>query len=485
MSLGARLRSPLALASAVLALGLGLAAGFRSIPFDEGFASYYGWRIAQGEWPYRDFWAYYAPGQFFVLGALNRVFSPWGALLAWDFAVRLALPALLLVWAQALGAGKRAWIAWGFAAVAMLSSGFRGYALFPALALGLLSLLLMVRSQGRWTRLAAAGLAAGVAAFIRQDIGAYLALLALAWTLRAGWRAMAVWFAVAGAVVLLLWGGVIQQAGLAAVKAQVWDFPSRWLHAGYALPYPALLPPLREGLKPLAHGVHVWVQFYGTLLLAGWLAWQAWRLRAWDRLPLLGFALLLFSQALNRPDGIHRLPAWLGLLPLLAAGPWAWRLPVKVLGLLLALHWGAEPLSRYFVGVRDAMAPPADGGQAAMAQELQQRTRSDEAVFVVNSRMDRALVNDIELYVRARRRAGAQVVEFHPGLSTDEAVQRAMVQQLDANGVRWIVRCRRFDAFQEPNLSAVPASPYFDRWLDASFTPRLRHADYELLERRP
>ena len=50
-------------------------------PHDEGLMLQAGARIASGEWPYRDFWINYPPGQPLVLALLQRAFGP--SLLSW------------------------------------------------------------------------------------------------------------------------------------------------------------------------------------------------------------------------------------------------------------------------------------------------------------------------------------------------------------------------------------------------------------------
>src|SRR6202030_815242 len=50
-------------------------------PHDEGLMLQAGSRIASGQWPYRDFWTNYPPGQPLVLAGLQLVFGP--SLLAW------------------------------------------------------------------------------------------------------------------------------------------------------------------------------------------------------------------------------------------------------------------------------------------------------------------------------------------------------------------------------------------------------------------
>jgi hypothetical protein len=50
-------------------------------PHDEGLMLQAGARIASGEWPYRDFWTNYPPGQPLVLALLHEVVG--ASLLAW------------------------------------------------------------------------------------------------------------------------------------------------------------------------------------------------------------------------------------------------------------------------------------------------------------------------------------------------------------------------------------------------------------------
>jgi hypothetical protein len=50
-------------------------------PHDEGLMLQAGSRIAAGQWPYRDFWTNYMPGQPLVLALLQQIFGP--SLLAW------------------------------------------------------------------------------------------------------------------------------------------------------------------------------------------------------------------------------------------------------------------------------------------------------------------------------------------------------------------------------------------------------------------
>ena len=68
-------------------------------PHDEGLMLQAGERIADGQLPYRDFYANYGPGQYFLVGGLDVLFGP--SLLTWRI-VRVLLDAGVAVLAYAL-----------------------------------------------------------------------------------------------------------------------------------------------------------------------------------------------------------------------------------------------------------------------------------------------------------------------------------------------------------------------------------------------
>src|ERR1700722_14710174 len=74
----------IALQAGLLVLAAGLAA-FTIVqgisPHDEGLMLQAGSRIASGQWPYRDFWTNYPPGQPLVLALLQDIFG--ASLLVW------------------------------------------------------------------------------------------------------------------------------------------------------------------------------------------------------------------------------------------------------------------------------------------------------------------------------------------------------------------------------------------------------------------
>src|SRR5215212_10108808 len=132
-------------------------------PNDEGLMLAAAQRIADGQWPYADFWWFYPPGQSAVLGALWALLGP--SLLTWRI-VRVVLDAVVAVLAWRL-AGRRAGprvalLAWSVALLAMAYPS--GPHPFPAaLALALGALLTFE------TRPAVAGILAGACAWFRLE----------------------------------------------------------------------------------------------------------------------------------------------------------------------------------------------------------------------------------------------------------------------------------------------------------------------------
>src|SRR5918996_1218806 len=79
----------LLLAAAAALSGFTLLRGYG--PHDEGLMLAWAERVADGQWPYRDFWSNYAPGQTVLLAALTKVLGP--SLVTWRV-LRVAVDAL-------------------------------------------------------------------------------------------------------------------------------------------------------------------------------------------------------------------------------------------------------------------------------------------------------------------------------------------------------------------------------------------------------
>jgi hypothetical protein len=165
---------------------------------DEGLVLQAAARIAHGDWPYRDFWWNYGPGQPLLLAVLEPL-TGGPSLLVWRllWVVEVATAALLVFWlvrrAAALPWAIAAWAAALFVLVAARLP-------HPHVAVTVLALggLLLAR-----TRPAVAGLLAAIAVFFRPELGVFVvAAVGLAAGSSGGRRALTV--ASVSSVLLLL-----------------------------------------------------------------------------------------------------------------------------------------------------------------------------------------------------------------------------------------------------------------------------------------
>jgi hypothetical protein len=159
--------------------------------YDEGLALYGAGRTADGAMPYRDFWSMYAPGSFYALAALDRLFSETVFVGRCFDAVSRAL-IVVLVFAVVRRRSGSAWaLVGGLTALALLIGGPGMLAAtLPATAAALVAMLglehvLQCQRQPRqgnreveWTWVGT-GAAAGISAAFRQDLGLYLTLVCL------------------------------------------------------------------------------------------------------------------------------------------------------------------------------------------------------------------------------------------------------------------------------------------------------------------
>jgi hypothetical protein len=134
-------------------------------PHDEGLMLQAGSRIAHGQWPYRDFWTNYMPGQPLVLAVLQQIFG--ASLLAWRV-VRTLTDATVALLAYRLARRRApesyalaAWLAVAGAMAFPTGPGPNP----PALALAFGALLAARR------RPALGGVLAGIACLFRLEIG--------------------------------------------------------------------------------------------------------------------------------------------------------------------------------------------------------------------------------------------------------------------------------------------------------------------------
>jgi hypothetical protein len=439
-----------------------------AVVHDEGYAAYAAWRIHAGEMPIRDFFVNYAPGSFYVNAAFFGALGDKLAVLrSVDLLFRFCLAVFCGLAARRAGGGG----AFAFITATILLGPFNcyGYAVFPALVLALAGALAWLRAlerEGlRWAL--GAGALAGLTAFFRQDLGAYLsAALVLHAALSAGpggrpwaWRGLA-WAAAAGLLSgLLCFLPLLLAAGPAAFWRCLVEEPAA-LSAGVSvLPLPAPAAPLHwarewqeQGLGSALTGVQAWIAFYGGLAALGVAGAGALRrLTEKGAQAALLYSLLgafLLRQALNRAEMVHMMPMFLLALATLGGigSAWARRalLAAFTLGAIVipALAWTGYALQLRAL----PLAPAGPGAGLPLPEDLvgatdwvRGQTPAESRIYVANSAMERAYNNNMLFYFLAQRPCASYYAQVPPRLPPEHvaSVEAALQAPSTSAVVLW------------------------------------------------
>jgi hypothetical protein len=462
-------------------------------PHDEGLMLQAGERIADGQLPYRDFYANYGPGQYFLVGGLDVIFGP--SLLTWRI-LRVALDAGVAVLAYALvrrdAPEPFALGAWLTVAAAMA---------FPsiphpnptALALAFGGLLIAER------RPATAGALAGLAAVFRLDLGlAALAGVALLAGRRGLGRSVAAGLGV---------GAVLMAPVVLADPGAFWDQT-----IGFALDQQRLQRLPLPGAWDGGFEPNKILEFYTPyLLLAGsalWLAVAVVRrlpLRLWAPAPLAAAGVIYL---LARADVYHLVPLAAVLPVLLATAAAAERRAaragaavvtaalVAVLALIAVQGLDRKriqlldppPLATIDVDVADGVKAPTAEAHALteLSRYVRARVPAGDPVFVANPRFDLVRVGNPLVYVLVGRPNPTRYDVMQPGVVTTAPVQREIVGDLERSRPRLVIRWLSPVADQAEDNGAGRSSGVhvLDRYLASAYVPQRRFGDYLVLRRR-
>jgi len=456
-------------------------------PHDEGLMLQAAERIADGQLPYRDFYANYGPGQYFLIGGLDALFGP--SLMTWRI-LRVLLDAGVAVLAYMLvrrdAPEPLALGAWLAVAAAM------AYPSIPhpnpaALALAFGGLLLAR------DRPASAGALAGLAIVFRLDLG--LAALAGVALLAADRRAAARAGLVGVAVSLVLMAPVV-----IAAPGDFWDQT-----IGFALdeqglqrlPLPGAWHGGFEPNKVLEH-------YYPYVLLAGTALWLVVAVRRrlprqlWAPAPLAAAGVLYL---LARADVYHLVPLAAVLPVLLATAATRERSRAWVGALLLVLGVIAlqgldlkriqlldpPPLATIRVDVADGVktAPAEARALAQLTRYVRARVPAGQPVFVANPRFDLVNVGNPLVYVLVGRPNPTRYDVMQPGVVTTAAVQREMIRDLERSRPQLVIRWLSplADQRQDNGAGRPSGVRLLDRYLARTYVPRRRFGDYLVLTR--
>ena len=511
--------------------------------YDEGFAMFGPTRILNGDLPYKDFWAIYPPGQFYIIALIIKLFGPnlvYARL--YDTLIRFLMIIGVYRIAGRVASPRMALLSAGIATFLLASAGFYSYAIFPAMTLGIWAIVCWLRfserGQMRWLILA--GMLLGVAAIIRWDIGIYGAISVLVggYAFLFARQFQSAEHAPVRFHFSLVFSPLPQMAAVLipmlvlAISAytyigltsgwqnlyeQVFYFPAVVLHSVRWLAYPPLQP---KDWIPDAD----WLRFYFPLLTfaAAIIALMVQAITAirqrthldsayFTLLSILVFGGLLFNQALSRYDLIHVTPASIltfviaaalfqRAAPLAQSGARVARSPRNAAGVLLfclvalyfpyalqdllrTLDYSAPWTCQSSLPILSCTAVSPDEEKAAVYIQLQ--TRPGEAIFVGNQKHNRIFVNDIGFYYLAGRPSSSRYHELYPAVATTLPIQQQIVNELETKQVKWVVLVKVGDS-EEPNLSAADSGVFFlDEYIRFHYSEMAEFGTYRIMERDP
>ncbi len=465
-------------------------------PLDEGILMQAATRMADGQWPWRDFSWSYGPGEPLVVMALGKLFDP--SLLWWRL-LRVAADATAAVLVYALVREHRperwAYAAWAAAAVTA-AQPTSANPTAPALAFALAAVLLATRGRAGW-----AGAAAAATAFWRPDMGAIAAIAAAATLLladrarridapplrdpipaspeaarqaqrRAGPHAALKCLLVAAIGVVVLYAPFVIAAG----PARVWDAlvvqatrDGEW----WRLPFPAGFG------GGDAKDFLTWLAPYAALVV---LVLAAFRIRRTVGLLILGAGAAIYYA--SRADLEHAQ----GLLIVTAALAALIRpklFGAAVLALLLLVGTGnrasallrppdLKPFGSVRVPEEEAAALPR------VVKLVQQLVPPGEPIYVAPRRSDLVTFSDPLLHYLTDR---PNVLRRDVLLQAKPQEQARIVAALERTRPKAIIRWTAPESAKpEPNRRGRPSGSHaLDEYLDRAYEPRATYGDYEIL----
>jgi hypothetical protein len=447
-------------------------------PHDEGLMLQWGHRIASGEWPYRDFWCNYLPGQPLVQALLGDSLVVWRVVRALTGGIAAVLAYLLVRrettddrWALAAWAGVTAAMAWPLTAGPNASA--------TALAFGAL-----LAARGHGVR---AGALAGLAFLFRPEIGVAAAIGS--WVL-AGRRTWTPLLAAAGVALAGLLPFLVVSPG--DLLSQTFGFAGEQ-HL-QRLPFP-LAPHTTDPNKVLE-------RLFPAILVAGTVLWAAAVLPRRRGIALLPLVLAGLAYLLARTDEFHLVPLAAVLAVALAAAAaredrLALRIALSGVLALIVVHGLDRQLGKLrdaenMIAVdlpdgREVRSTPTDArALEELATAVDRRSRPGDPIVSAPPRYDRVRFGDTLLYRLLDRTNPTRYDVIQPGVVTTAPVQREMRRDIAAAGTRLVVRWEAPAAREaEPNGSGRSSGvTLLDDWIRASYRRVGRYGDYVLLERR-
>jgi 4-amino-4-deoxy-L-arabinose transferase-like glycosyltransferase len=489
--------------------------------YDEGIVLVGSLRVLHGDVPYRDFWAMYPPGSFYLHAFLFSIFGEHAYVSrVCDAVTKVAIVVAAYGIARAYSSRARSRVVAALILLFLTYVGFPGLPFFQATLLALLIVLLLIRADGISGRndaarradvlVLAAGALNGLMVYFRHDLAAY-ALVAV--VISVAYKAFR-----AGKLTLLAKEAGLFALGVSAtfVPLAIYLLRSAGYHDTYfsLIESPAEIYPVYRSLPfpevdvpTLLHhpnGVQKLLVYFPFVILSiAFLEFVVSRAVTRGRprpelargngarnariaVLLTTMAALFCLKGAVRPEVVHFAPAI--IVSLVLAGYLMWRRPLKRLAPLIVVlvFFFAVPTvkaaEKYLRNaprvVSSCMHPalprlacvPSDTKTVLAAKYIDDELPQVKDLYVGAGRHDRIFVGNVAAYFIVPKRPATRWHELHPGIQTRADIQQEMISELSCSKSLVVILDRRWDqeAGRVPQ-GQPPGSKDLDRFLSEQF----------------
>jgi hypothetical protein len=456
--------------------------------YDEGIVAYGALRVLGGAIPYRDFWTLYAPGEFYILAVIFKIFG-----ISIKVTRLFAITTLALTVCSIYLLIKKL-CSRTFAVLAFLLSLFwlKSYMVYNRP--GQLAILLFILScfalynflnSGKNKELIIMGAFVGLIGLFRQDFGLYIFtsifLVILLkqlnyyrekeWKIKLSLILKDELYLLLGCFIIIL-PLLIYLTVNSAVKEFISDaviFPITIYPKVRDLPFPELK------FNSLIFYLPLFVFFLTSIRLL----FYNWRVKVEDSILWLALFFLfsglgLFNYTNVRACMTHLLPTMIPaiILFILLFYNFLKNLTRKTQHFYKSLIWVTSSLicfilffyltkpsflihAKYLsfipevqkvdglININRAQGFYDDSGLAkslaSATQYIKNNTEQDEKIFVGNLRHDKVVNSDVMFYFLSERDSATKYYELHPGLTNTQKIQREIISDLIKANVRYIV----------------------------------------------
>jgi hypothetical protein len=499
-------------------------------------------RVLHGQVPYRDFYTLYGPAQFFTLAWIFRIFGVYAIFAEFLYVSMTVITLLTTVKLVGLFSANR-WVGIAAAGVSLAwlaATQMYFYPVYPALGLIFLAALCCLlhwrtRLKGQ---ICLAGALIGCVVLFRHDLAMYSFLSLLAgecfyhladrerpFRIRAQelLRDLGLFIGFILVVVVPMVGILLAHVPLSDIQYQLFFLPAHVYGAVRHLPlfYLGRASPQAAHFRYVAMEGVVIVPFLTALSTVTCLLQKQWRERQQDwqvagYISLTGLVLALPVTGLVRPDFFHLgstgvisslvlaclatryettgryvrvLIVGTTVFLLLVTLVPAWRAVRQSLKTTVALALPKRPDSfastcQPSTGMGRVTCMQVDPGEEQVARYIEQHTGNDEMIYSGVGRHDKILANDLLIYFLSQRDPGTKWYDLNPGVQTTYPIQQQMIQDLDRNHVRYVIRNLTWDQECEPNASCNSSGvTILDQYINANYHTEATFPEVLILRR--